>query len=97
MNLCRLHIIFCSVPTGNLWGKTRLPFACKVCIIVFVPAGRKSRVIQRSLTYGLPNLVVLEFANLPGSEQSSLCKKSGLRECSVVRSWSSLTHKSQSR
>ena len=75
MNLCRLHVTVCSVQTGNLWGKSRLPFACKVCIIMFVPGGRKSRLIQRILTYALPSPVVLDFLQVYLALSRAFCAK----------------------
>lgn len=93
LNLYRLYIIVCSLRTGNLYGKSSCLYAYQVCNMVFVPGGSgRNRIIQRSLTYVLPNLVVLDFASLPDSEQSFLCTKSELRECSAAGGWGSFTH-----
>lgn len=54
--------------------------------------GRKSRVIQNTLTYALPNLVIIDSANSPGSEKS---KMSELRVWFALGGWGSLTHKSE--
>lgn len=61
--------------------------------MVFISGGSgRNRIIQRSLTYVLPNLMALDFASLLDSEQSFLCTRSELRECSVVGGWGCFTH-----